>query len=272
MANIEEYFYALQVLLQQLGDPEILTSSIISDLLNLDAIADKVGDSVQAVQLQGTGMIEDMQRSYTHFLEYLRLAFVDGCTLLKLLVSRCSLLLVFDFELSTLKNETATAQERVSEAQDLVSAFRQETENARRRRDAKCGLLCKLKRGWRVVFRKSSVLHPIRLLLERLGFEIPDELDDWREIFISTPINPEQNELLRKSLRFITQYLETLANAESLLDRIEFLLPEFRRSSSSKAVVVMTRLGNRVDKLLDLLEANLRVLSDFVQKWAASDG
>jgi len=180
--------------------------------------------------------------------------------------------MTFDFGIRTLQTETMIAQERVSEAQDLAASFRLETENARKQRDSKCGLLCKLNRGWRFVCRKSSTLHPIRLLFQRLGFEIPDELDDWREIFISKPINPEQNELLRKSLRLITQYLETLANAESSLDRIEYLLPEFRRSSSSKAVVVMTRLGNRVDKLLDLLEVNLRVLSDFVQKWAASDG
>jgi len=76
------------------------------------------------------------------------------------------------------------------------------------------------------------VLHPIRLLFERLGFEIPDELDDWREIFISGPINPEESQLRRKSLGLITQYLETLANAESSLNRIKYLLAEFRRSFS----------------------------------------
>ena len=268
--NLKGSFYALQLILEDFADPHIVPPSINDNLQKLFSVSRKVGNAVRGLRTHAVVTIDHLESHYTDLLKYLRLALAEGSRLLDLLSSRSSLLTVFNYGISTLETDALVAQKRLAEALDLVSSFREENELARKRRDAECRLLCRLNRSWKAIFRKSSGFGPILWVVEILGLEISDELDDWREIYISTPLNVDQKQHFRQTLIFITKCLKAFENVQFSMGQIESLLPEFHRSSTSKAVV-LTRIGNMVEKLLEVFEVRLRVVSDYVHKWGAGE-
>ena len=87
--------------------------------------------------------------------------------------------------------------------------------------------------------------------------------------YIGGSITNEQHEALRRSLAFTLKCLEALETVQSAVVRIESLLgTTFDGSSKS---VILTRVGNRIDKLLDIFAEKLQVISGFVQRWATAE-